>query len=201
MQKRQDANDRRCTSRCRFGTRAARARESAASRRPQLTRRGSHPPFSSSQWSYSAYRCNYQFATQNKLNYARIEQNSMTATCFDVVAVAGAVDVRVVASLRGVLDDAGVDCNAALLLLGRVVDLVVRNELGKFVLGEHACDRGGERGLAMVHVADRANVQVWFIAHEHLLHPTGGWRCQPTNPLCAPNRYSAVTARRSQHNG
>ena len=113
--------------------------------------------------------------------------------------MAGAVDVRVVASLRGVLDDTGVDCDAALLLLGRVVDLVVRDELGKFVLGEYSCDRGGECGLAMVHVADRANVQVRLIAHEHLLHPTCGWRCQSTNPLCAPHRHSAVTARRSKH--
>ena len=88
----------------------------------------------------------------------------------DVVGVARAVDVRVVAVLRLVLDVRGGDRDAALLLLGRVVDLVedssprppsrLREDLG---------DRRGQRGLAMVDVTDRADVDVRLVPLELLL--------------------------------
>ena len=48
----------------------------------------------------------------------------------DVIRVAGAVDVRVVALLRLVLDVRGADGDSARALLGRLVDLIERDRLG-----------------------------------------------------------------------
>jgi hypothetical protein len=52
----------------------------------------------------------------------------------DVVRVARAVDVRVVALLGLVLDVRRVDRDAALALLGRIVDRIVRPLLGQAAL-------------------------------------------------------------------
>ena len=52
----------------------------------------------------------------------------------DIVSVAGAVDVSVVTLSGLVLNVTGVDCDTACLLLGRVVDLVVCQELVLAVL-------------------------------------------------------------------
>ena len=100
----------------------------------------------------------------------------------DVVGVTRAVDVGVVAALdllavqAGaviglVLDVSGVDRDAAGALLGSLVDLVVGGVLG----GAFVChvqnlgDSGGQSGLAVVDVADGANVDVGLGAVEYLL--------------------------------
>src|SRR5438105_805773 len=88
----------------------------------------------------------------------------------DVVGVPGAVDVRVVTVLRLVLDVGRVDRDAAGLLLGRVVDLVERlDRRVAALLGEHLRDRRRQRGLAVVDVTDRADVQVRLRPFELLL--------------------------------
>jgi hypothetical protein len=74
----------------------------------------------------------------------------------DVVGVARAVDVRVVAVRRLVLDVRGVDRDAALALLGSVVDRrEVADDGVAALLGEHLRDRRRQRGLAVVDVPDR----------------------------------------------
>ena len=88
----------------------------------------------------------------------------------DVVGVARAVDVGVVAGVGLVLDVGDGDGDPALALLGRVVDrvegAVLRAEPFRCeVLG----DRRGQRRLAMVDVADRADVHVRLVALELLL--------------------------------
>ncbi len=75
-----------------------------------------------------------------------------------VVGVAGAVDVRVMALLRLVLDMRGRDRDAAGLLLRRLVDLVIGGEGRPARLRENLGDRGRQRRLAVVDVADRADV-------------------------------------------
>src|SRR4051812_11668500 len=87
----------------------------------------------------------------------------------DVVGVAGAVDVRVVALLRLVLDMRRVDGDAALPLLGSVVDLGEALRLSAAPLGEHVGDRGGQRRLPVVDVPDGADVEVRLRALELLL--------------------------------
>src|SRR5215210_6215140 len=88
----------------------------------------------------------------------------------DVVGVSGAVDVRVVTVLRLVLDVRRVDRDPARLLLRRVVDLLERpHRRVAALLREHLRDRGGERRLAVVDVADRADVEMWFRPLELLL--------------------------------
>ena len=77
-----------------------------------------------------------------------------------VVGVAGAVDVRVVAVGRLVLDVGGVDGDAARLFFRSRVDLVVRLGFAAELGRQHRGDRRRQRGLAMVHVADRAHVDV-----------------------------------------
>ena len=78
----------------------------------------------------------------------------------DVVGVAGAVHVRVVTVLGLVLDVGGVDGDAARFFFRSRVNLVVglgfAAELGR----QHRGDGRRQRGLAMVHVTDRAHVDV-----------------------------------------
>src|SRR5690606_16133358 len=78
----------------------------------------------------------------------------------DVVGVAGAVDVGVVAVLGLVLHVRGGDGDAARLVFGRVVDLGVVLGFAAELLGQHRGDRRRERRLAVVHVTDRAHVHV-----------------------------------------
>ena len=74
--------------------------------------------------------------------------------------MARAVDVRVVAVRRLVLDVRGVDRDAARLLFGRRVNLVVALRLTTKLLRQHRRDRRRQRRLAMVHVTNRAHVHV-----------------------------------------
>jgi hypothetical protein len=78
----------------------------------------------------------------------------------DVVGVAGAVHVRVVAIGRLVLDVGGVDRDAAGLLFGRSVDLVVGLGLAAELGSQHGCDCSRQCGLTVVDVADGADVDV-----------------------------------------
>jgi hypothetical protein len=81
-----------------------------------------------------------------------------------------AIDVRVVAVLGLVLDVRGVDRDAALPLLGRVVDRVEVAHRGvRALLGEHLRDRSGQRRLAVVDVTDRADIEMRLAALELLL--------------------------------
>jgi hypothetical protein len=74
--------------------------------------------------------------------------------------VAGAVDVRVVALLGRVLDVRGRNGDAARLLFRRLVDLIVGRERRAAGLGQNLGDRRRQRRLAMIDVADRADVAV-----------------------------------------
>jgi hypothetical protein len=78
----------------------------------------------------------------------------------DVVGVARAVHVGVVAVGRLVFHVRGVDRDAACLLFGRRIDLVVGLGLAAELGRQHRRDGRRQRGLAMVHVADRAHVDV-----------------------------------------
>src|SRR5450631_4331785 len=84
----------------------------------------------------------------------------------DVVRVPGAVDVRVVPLLRLVLHVRDRDRDAALSLFGRLVDLVVRQELREALFRQHLGDRRRQRRLAVVDVTDRPDVQVGLVPDE-----------------------------------
>ena len=94
----------------------------------------------------------------------------------DVVGVARAVDVGVVAGGRLVLDVGDGDGDAPLPLFGRVVDRVERAVLRRALQGEVLGDRRGQARLAMVDMADRADVHVRLGALELLLGHRG---CSP----------------------
>ena len=87
----------------------------------------------------------------------------------DVVGVARAVDVGVVAGVGLVLDVGDRDRDPALPLLGRVVDRVEGAVLGLALQGEVLRDRRRQARLAVVDVADRADVDVRLGALELLL--------------------------------
>ncbi len=87
----------------------------------------------------------------------------------DVVGVARAVDVGVVAAVGLVLDVGDRDGDPALALLGRVVDRIEGAILGLALQGQVLGDRGGQTRLAVVDVADRPNVDVRLVALELLL--------------------------------
>ena len=91
----------------------------------------------------------------------------------DVVGVARAVDVGVVPVRRRVLDVAGRDREdlgrvPAALRLGGLGDFVVRDELRPALVRCHLRQGGGQSGLAVVDVADGANVDVRFGSVEFL---------------------------------
>ena len=87
----------------------------------------------------------------------------------DVVGVAGAVDVGVVARVGLVLDVGDGDGDAALPLLGRVVDRIERAVLGRALQAQVLADGRGQTRLAVVDVADGADVDVRLVALELLL--------------------------------
>ncbi len=97
----------------------------------------------------------------------------------DVVGVPGAVDVRVVAVLGLVLDVRDRDRDAALTLLGSLVDLVERRGLVQVreLVVQHLGDGRGQRRLAVVDVTDGADVDVRLGALELLL---GHVACSPS---------------------
>src|SRR5262245_65474794 len=83
--------------------------------------------------------------------------------------MAGAVDVGVVALVGLVLDMPNGDRDAAGLLLGGVVDLVVGGVLGGALERQDLGDRRGQGGLAVIDVPDGAHVHVRFGPLELLL--------------------------------
>ena len=80
----------------------------------------------------------------------------------DIVRVAGAVNVRIVTLLGLVLDVRGVDRDASRFLFGGLIDLIVLHDLGLTLGRAIHGDRGGKSGLAVVNVADGADVDVRF---------------------------------------
>ena len=110
----------------------------------------------------------------------------------DVVGVAGAVDVGVVAVVGLVLDVGDGDGDAALALLGRVVDGVEGAVLGLALEGQVLGDGRRQAGLAVVDVTDGADVDVGLVALElllgHLGRLLGSWHA----------RFAAVEAGRME---
>jgi hypothetical protein len=90
--------------------------------------------------------------------------------------MSGAVHVRIVALVRFILHVRRVDGDATGLFFRRLVDLIILLRLGKALLGEDGGDRGGQRGFAMVNVANRADVDVRLVPLEGLFgHCLGMW--------------------------
>src|SRR5437870_896744 len=83
---------------------------------------------------------------------------------FDVVSMAGAVDVGVVPSIRLVLGVENINRDTALALFGSAVDLIVRRVFGLTLFGEGGGNGGREAGLAVVHVTDGADIYVRFVS-------------------------------------
>ena len=80
-----------------------------------------------------------------------------------------AVDMGVVTLVGGVFHVRRGNRNAALTLLGGVVDLIVTLDLTAVLGGEHLGQRRGERRFAVIDVADGADVEVRFGAGEFFL--------------------------------
>ena len=89
----------------------------------------------------------------------------------DIVSVAGAIDVGVVALVALIFDVRGVDRDPALLFFRRAIDRDRRHGFGEALLRQHAGDRGGQSRLAVVNVTNCADVHVRLIAFELLPLP------------------------------
>ena len=87
----------------------------------------------------------------------------------DIVGVARAVHVSIVTGVSLILNVSGVDGDAALLLLGSLVDAGVVLELSLALHSQILGDRGGQSGLAVVNVADGADVDMGLGTLEFLL--------------------------------
>ena len=86
----------------------------------------------------------------------------------DVVRVARAVDVGVVPIRALVLDMRRGDGDTTFAFLGRVVDLVELLDLATLARRADLGHRRGQRGLAVVHVSDRADIDVRLGSFESL---------------------------------
>src|SRR5699024_6607878 len=91
----------------------------------------------------------------------------------DIVGVARAVDVGVVTLVGLILHMGGVDGDAALPLLGGLVDHVVGLVLSLAGEGQVLGDGSGQSGLAVVNVADGADVDVGLSSLKFLLGHLG----------------------------
>ena len=114
----------------------------------------------------------------------------------DVVSVARAVDVSVVTLPGLVLDVGNVDGDAALTLLGSLVDVLEGGvvSLAALGLGEDLGDGRGRGGLAVVDVTDGTDVYVGLGTIELLLghcHPPSG-----TDLTANPNKLRTYAKRR-----
>ena len=78
----------------------------------------------------------------------------------DIVSMARAVHMGIVTGIGLILNVSGVDCDAALSLFGSLIDHVVGFELSLALQGQVLGDRSGGSGLAVVNVADGADVYV-----------------------------------------
>src|SRR5438874_6620945 len=117
----------------------------------------------------------------------------------DVVGVTRAVDVRIVPLGARVLDVRGRDGEnlrviAPSLRLGRLRDLVVRDELRPSFVGRDLRERGSERRLAVVDVADGADVDVRFAAIEFLFSHSLDPRALLNRALEPMTRIELVTS-------
>ena len=90
-----------------------------------------------------------------------------------IVGVAGTVDVGVVPLFGLVLDVCRVDGDAAGLFFRRGVDLVIGGELRLAGFRQHLGDRRRQRRLAMVDMADRADIAVRLVPLELLFGHRG----------------------------
>jgi hypothetical protein len=90
----------------------------------------------------------------------------------DVISVSGTVDMSVVTILCLVLDVTGVDGDLPCLLLRRTVDVLVAHCGTPSLLGQDLGDCLGEGGLAVIDVADGADVDVGLVSYEFV--PSGG---------------------------
>ncbi len=111
--------------------------------------------------------------------------------------MARAVDVSVVALPGLVLDVGNVDGDAALTLLGSLVDGVEGSEVGVAALGlrEDLGDSSGQGGLTVVNVTNRTDVYMWLrtikllLGHAVLLLKTTYTRpCAKQNLLICSRR-------------
>ena len=94
----------------------------------------------------------------------------------DIVGMARAVNVGIVAGLGLILDVSGVDRDAAGLLFGGLVDLIVSGVGGGIGVShsQNLGDGGGEGGLAMVDMTDGADIYMGFGSFEFLLRHLNG---------------------------
>src|ERR1019366_3542758 len=93
--------------------------------------------------------------------------------------------VRVVALLGRVFDVRGRNGDAARLLFRRLVDLIVGGVRRAAGLGQDLGDRRCQRRLAMVDVADRADVAVRFVTCKFLF---GHGRTPLRNPVSSARK-------------
>ena len=85
-----------------------------------------------------------------------------------IVRMAGTIHMRIVALVGLIFDVGGCDRDAALALLGRLVDLVKRNELGLALLCKLLCNRCGKGRFPMVYVTNRPDIYMWLCPLEFL---------------------------------
>ena len=83
--------------------------------------------------------------------------------------MSGAVNVGIVTLVSLILHVGSVDGDAALALLGSLVDGGVVGILGLALQSQILGDGSGQGGLAMVNVTNGANVYVGFVSFKFLL--------------------------------
>ena len=87
----------------------------------------------------------------------------------NIVGVAGAVNMSIVTMVGLILNVCGVDGYTTSLLFGCLVDFIITHCSGLTLLGESHGDSCGKGGLAVVNMADGADVNMGFSSFKLLL--------------------------------
>src|SRR5437762_6273874 len=77
--------------------------------------------------------------------------------------------MRIVAFVALIFHMSGINRNATLFFFRRIIDRIVGAYFRHPLFGEHAGDCSGEGGFAMVHMTDRADINVRLVAFECFL--------------------------------
>ena len=112
------------------------------------------------------HKQNTSFTTLTNHQNAPIHLRGTRNHILDIIRVSRTIDMSIMPILGLILDVARIDRNLPSLLLGRLVDVLVRHGLTPSLLGQYRRDCLGESGLAVIDVADGADVNVGFVAGE-----------------------------------
>src|ERR1035437_53454 len=88
---------------------------------------------------------------------------------FNIVTVARAVDVRIMATYRFILNMSSVDSNASLFFFRCIVNFFKRNVVSTTLFRKNFSYSSRQGRLTMINMSDSSHINVWFSSFKFLL--------------------------------